>query len=72
MQLEGWLNRGVTLIAAVTLAAVPAPALCAVAGSLRFILASADAWVTHVAINALGASVLLHVAVGRRWPFAAA
>ena len=69
MQLEGWLDRSVTLIAAVALTAVLAPALYAVADGLRFTRASEDAWVTHVALNALGASVLLHVAVGRRWPF---
>jgi hypothetical protein len=72
MLLEGWLTPSVTLIAAVAFAAVLALALYAVAGSLRFTHASADAWVTHVALNALGASVLLHVAIGRRWPFAAA
>jgi hypothetical protein len=70
MQLEGWLNRSVTLIASVALAAVLAPALHAVADGMRFTHASEDAWVTHVALNALSASVLLHVAVGRRWPFA--
>jgi hypothetical protein len=68
MQLEGWLNRSVTLIAAVALTAGLAAALYAVAGGLRFTRASEDAWVTHVALNALSASVLLHVAVGRRWP----
>jgi hypothetical protein len=72
MLLEGWLSRSVTVIAAVALAAVLALTLYAVAGSLRFTRASADAWVTHVALNALSASVLLHVAIGRRWPFAAA
>jgi hypothetical protein len=70
MQLEGWLNRSVTLIAAVALTAALAAALYAVAGGLRFTRASEDAWVTHVALNALSASVLLHVAVGRRWPLA--
>jgi hypothetical protein len=49
---------------------VLAPALYAVADGLRLTRASEDAWVTHVALNALSASVLLHVAVGRRWPFA--
>jgi hypothetical protein len=49
---------------------VLAPALYGVADGLRFTRASEDAWVTHVALNALSASVLLHVAVGRRWPFA--
>jgi hypothetical protein len=70
MQLEGWLNRSVTLIASAALAAGLAAALYAVADGLRFTRASEDAWVTHVALNALSASVLLHVAVGRRWPLA--
>jgi hypothetical protein len=69
MQLEGWLDRRVTLLAAVALGAVLAPALYAIADGLRLTRASEDAWVTHAALNALSASVLLHVAVGRRWPF---
>jgi hypothetical protein len=69
MQLENWLDRSVTLLAAVALGAVLAVALYAIAGGLRFTRASEDAWVTHAALNALSASVLLHVAVGRRWPF---
>jgi hypothetical protein len=28
-------------------------------------------WVGHVALNALAVSVILHVAIGRRWPFQA-
>jgi hypothetical protein len=72
MLLEGWLNRSVTLIAAVALTVVLALGLYAVAASLRFTRASADAWVTHVAVNALGAAILLHVAICRRWPFVAA
>jgi hypothetical protein len=43
----------------------------AVAGDMRFTRASADEWVTHVGLNALGVSIILHVAIGRRWPFAA-
>jgi len=70
MQFEGWLDRRVTLIATVALAAGLAAALSAVADGLRFTRASEDAWVTHVALNAIGASVLFHVAVGRRWPIA--
>jgi len=26
--------------------------------------------VEHASLNALGASTILHVAIGRRWPFA--
>ena len=69
MLLDSCLNRSITLIAAVALAAVLALALYDIAGSLRFARASTDAWVTHVTLNAISMSVLLHVAVGRRWPF---
>ncbi|MFG1811683.1 hypothetical protein [Streptomyces sp. NPDC049040] len=30
---------------------------------------SSEEWVGHAALNAIGLSVILHVAVGRRWPF---
>jgi hypothetical protein len=30
---------------------------------------SADDWVEHASLDALATSVILHVAVGRRWPF---
>ena len=29
-----------------------------------------DEWVAHVGLNAIGVSIILHVAIGRRWPFA--
>ena len=32
--------------------------------------ASLNAWVTHASLNAIGVGVILHVAIGRRWPFA--
>jgi hypothetical protein len=31
-----------------------------------------DAWVAHTGLNAIGVGIILHVAIGRRWPFAAA
>jgi hypothetical protein len=30
---------------------------------------SADDWVEHASLNALSTSIILHVAIGRRWPF---
>jgi hypothetical protein len=30
---------------------------------------SPDEWVEHAALNALSISIILHVAIGRRWPF---
>jgi len=61
MQFEGWLDRTATLIASVVAAVVLLVTLSAIAS---------DAWVTHAALNALGVSIILHVAIGRRWPFA--
>jgi hypothetical protein len=52
------------------LTALLALGLQAVAGGLRLTRVSADDWVTHVGLNALGVSIILHVAIGRRWPFA--
>jgi hypothetical protein len=70
MLLEGWLEPVPALAAAVTLAILLTVALDAAARDVRFTRASPDAWVTHVGLNAIGVSTILHVAVGRRWPFA--
>ena len=43
--------------------------LDAVAAGLPFTRVDADAWVAHASLNAIGFSTILHVAVGRRWPF---
>jgi hypothetical protein len=40
------------------------------AGSLRWHKGSAEEWVGHVGLNAIGVATILHVAIGRRWPFA--
>jgi hypothetical protein len=71
MLFEGWLGRRATLIAALALTALLVVGLRAVAGTLTFTRAAPDEWVTHVGVNAIALSTLLHVAVGRRWPFAA-
>jgi hypothetical protein len=39
------------------------------AGRLPWTRATSEQWVTHAALNAIGVSVILHVAVGKRWPF---
>jgi uncharacterized membrane protein len=70
MQFEDWLDRGLTLVAAAGLALVLALVLQALAATTTFTRVSADDWVTHVGLNALGVSIILHVAIGRRWPFA--
>jgi hypothetical protein len=42
--------------------------LTAVARNVSWMRASPDAWVTTAALTFLGAGIILHVAIGRRWP----
>ena len=54
--------------------AIGALVLAAALFGVLWALASAfgvehDDWVAHAALNALAASIILHVGVGRRWPF---
>jgi len=73
MLFEGWLRgRVVPLAATVALAAVLFAALTAYAESVPFTSATSAEWVAHAGLNAIGVSVILHVAIGRRWPFAPA
>jgi hypothetical protein len=69
MLFEGWLEPAITLVAALVLAAVLALTLHALAAGMDFTRASADGWVAHVGLNAIGVSIILHVGIGRRWPF---
>lgn len=76
MLLEDWLaplsprtERATLLLATLALMAVLAIVLTAVARSLPLTEITADDWVEHVALNALSTSIILHVAIGRRWPF---
>jgi hypothetical protein len=67
---EGWLrSRAWTLAAVIALAALLDLTLSAYAGSLSWTAASAQDWVAHAELNAIGVSVIAHVAIGRRWPF---
>ncbi|TCC47427.1 hypothetical protein E0H75_21825 [Kribbella capetownensis] len=76
MLFEGWLSdpaprveRATLLLATVVLAALLTVVLRASADALHLNGASADEWVTHASLNALSTSIILHVAIGRRWPF---
>jgi hypothetical protein len=76
MLFEDWLaplsartERATLLLAALALAAVLAITLTAVARSLPLTGITADDWVEHAALNALSTAIILHVAIGRRWPF---
>jgi hypothetical protein len=77
MLFDGWLpgrlagrgHRTGLLIATTCLAALLAVVLYAAAGAMHFARATAGDWVEHASLNALSASIILHVAIGRRWPF---
>jgi hypothetical protein len=51
--------------AALAFTAVPAVALRAAARGMRLTRASADDWVAHASLNAIGVSTILHVAIRR-------
>jgi hypothetical protein len=80
MLLDGWLRaqlspareRLITLAGIVLLGAALAVLLTVYADGRHFRRASPDEWVAHVGLNAIAVSVILHVAIGRRWPFARA
>ena len=39
------------------------------AGTVGWTRGTPDDWVTHASLNAIGVGVILHVRIGRRWPF---
>jgi hypothetical protein len=47
-------------------------ALTAIAHQARWTTATPEEWVTYAGLNAIGLGVILHVGIGRRWPFALA
>jgi hypothetical protein len=76
MLLEDWLGhltsaveRAALLLATLTLTALLAVVLEVIAEALPLTRVNADDWVEHASLNALSVSVILHVAIGRRWPF---
>jgi hypothetical protein len=76
MLLEGWLGdretrvrRRTLLLTTSALTVVLVLVLDAIARTLHFAHVAPDDWVEHAALNALSTSIILHVAVGRRWPF---
>ena len=70
LQFEGRVTgRVVALLAVLAVAVVLLAGLDAVAAGLPFTRVDADAWVAHASLNAIGFSTILHVAIGRRWPF---
>jgi hypothetical protein len=61
--------HGLTVTAAI--AALLYVALQALADGATWTRAEPEDWTAYAALNAIGLGVILHVAIGRRWPFAA-
>jgi hypothetical protein len=61
-------ERVVTLAVTAVLGIILSVILYAYARNLTWSKATAEAWVGHVCVNALGLAVILHVAVFHRWP----
>jgi hypothetical protein len=73
MLFEAQAGRPLDATAAVlVLAAALWAGLTALAGAFRYGRAGPQDWVAHASLNALSVSIILHVAVGRRWPFGSA
>jgi hypothetical protein len=61
-------ERAMTFFISVVVGAGLFGGLITYAGTLTWTTSSAEGWVSHVCVNALGAGVLFHVGVSRRWP----
>jgi hypothetical protein len=74
---DGWLpgspkpslRRAITIAVDLVVAAILFAAVNAYAHHLHWTFAHPTEWVAHVMLNAIAFSVILHVAIGRRWPF---
>ncbi|GII53363.1 hypothetical protein Pth03_17520 [Planotetraspora thailandica] len=63
-------GRTCVLVSALVLTGLLYGGLTAYAGNVEWVRAAPDDWVGYVTLNALGMSVILHVAIWRRWPVA--
>jgi hypothetical protein len=76
MLFEGWpgiedaRGRAITLGAMAAVSAVLYALLTAYADGIDWARAEPADWVAHAGLNAIGAAVILHVGIARRWPFA--
>jgi hypothetical protein len=64
-------DRALSLLAIAGLAAALFAGLTLIADGVHWDRLAPDEWVAHAALNAVGTAVILHVAIGRRWPFGA-
>jgi hypothetical protein len=79
MLFEGWpgvllgpaAGRVLTLVLTGVVAVGLYYALAAYADGVRWIRATPDDWITTAALSFAGSGIILHVAIGLRWPFAA-
>jgi hypothetical protein len=62
-------ERLATLVSTLIVATVLYTLLTVYANSLGLTEPTSQEWVGHTALNAFALSIILHVAVGRRWPF---
>jgi hypothetical protein len=71
MLFEGWLGSTVPALVAVgAVTAVLYFGLTGFADAIDWTRAEPEEWVAYAGLNAIGAGVILHVAIGHRWPFA--
>jgi hypothetical protein len=71
MLFEGWLDSLQAAAAAIALAALLYAGLQELAHAAAWTRAEPEAWTAYAGLNAIGVAVIMHVAIGRRWPFAA-
>jgi hypothetical protein len=69
MLFEGLLGRAASLVSIVVLAAVLELVLRVLVAGVEWTRGSTDEWVAHAGLNAIGVAIILHVGIGRRWPF---
>ena len=69
MLFEGWLDAAAAIAAVAVVAALLYISLRAYAHAVGWTRAEPDEWIAYAGLNAIGAGVILHVAIGRRWPF---
>ena len=65
-------ERLIAIGVVVLLAAGLYAALTVLAHQGRWTTATPEEWVAYAGLNGIGLGVTLHVAIGRRWPFALA
>jgi hypothetical protein len=71
MLFDGWLGSLPGAATVAVLAALLYAGLHALAHAAAWTRAEPEEWAAYAGLNAIGIAVIMHVAIGRRWPFAA-